>query len=32
MPIYTNKHNVPLALAVWLLADNYDYQQRDNYI
>lgn len=32
MPIYTNKHNVPLALAVWLLADNYDYQHRDNYI
>ena len=30
--IYTNKHNVPLALAVWLVADNYDYQDIPNYI
>ena len=28
----TNKHNVPLALAVWLVADNYDYQNRENYV
>ena len=30
--IYTNKHNVPLALSVWLVADNYDYQDIPNYI
>ena len=28
----TNKHNVPLALAVWLVADNYDYQAVENYV
>ena len=29
---FTNNHNVPLALAVWLVADNYDYQDRPDYI
>ena len=28
----TNEHNVPLALAVWLLADDYDYVNEPNYI
>ena len=28
----TNIHNVPLALGVWLVADNYDYQDRENYV
>ena len=28
----TNLHNVPLALAVWLLADDYDYVNEPNYI
>ena len=28
----TNAHNVPLALGVWLVADNYDYQDRENYV
>ena len=31
-PMYTNKHDIPLALAVWLVADNYDYQDIPNYI
>lgn len=29
---FTNTKDVPLALAVWLLADNYDYQQDADYI
>ena len=29
---YTNKHDVPLGLAVWLVADNYDYSSEEKYI
>lgn len=29
---YTNNHDIPLALQVWLLADNYDYQDIPDYI
>lgn len=28
----TNRSNIPLALAVWLLQDNYDYQDQPNYV
>ena len=28
----TNNHDIPLALAVWLLHDEYDYIDRQNYI
>lgn len=28
---FTNEKNIPLALAVWLLHDNYDYIRKDNY-
>ena len=28
----TNLNNIPLALAVWLLQDNYDYVNEENYI
>lgn len=31
-PTYTNLHNIPLALAVWLVNDDYDYQPEENYI
>ncbi len=30
--IITNKHNLPLPLAVWLLYDEYDYNPDPNYI
>lgn len=30
--IITNKNDIPLPLAVWLLGDNYDYQKDPNYI
>lgn len=29
---YTNLHDIPLALAVWLVNDDYDYQPEENYI
>ena len=29
---YTNKDNVSLPLAVWLMHDDYDYDTRDNVI
>ena len=32
MSQYTNVHNIPLALAVWLVADDYDYVDKENYI
>lgn len=28
----TNTHDIPLALAVWLVSDYYDYQNQENYI
>lgn len=28
----TNRTNIPLGLAVWLVQDNYDYVNKDNYI
>jgi hypothetical protein len=27
---YTNKHDIPLPLAIWLATDNYDYDSREN--
>lgn len=32
MPSITNKSDIPLALAVWLLHDEYDYIDDENYI
>ncbi len=29
---YTNKNNISLPLAVWLMHDDYDYDSRDNVI
>ena len=29
---YTNKNNVSMPLAVWLMHDDYDYDKRDNVI
>ena len=29
---YTNKDNISLPLAVWLMHDSYDYDKRDNVI
>lgn len=30
--IYTNKTDIPLGLAVWLVADDYDYSSEEKYI
>ena len=29
---FTNKNNIPLSLAVWLVTDEYDYVDKPNYI
>ena len=29
---YTNDHNIPLAMAVWLMHDDYDYIHDPKYI
>ena len=29
---YTNVHNIPLSMAVWLSTDEYDYVEKPNYI
>lgn len=29
---YTNQHNIPLGLALWLVNDEYDYQEIPNYL